>query len=379
MKRIVRNHNDFVDRPILKINLSFFADGAGGEKTELPTQKKRNEAREEGQVAMSPEIATAILYLVIFNALKSFAPYIFEKMQEAFHISMENSLKFENIYNLKYMADFIGFFFLKAISAALPMLLIALVVGVVCSVLQVGWKPTMKPLKPKLSKISPIAGLKRLFSFRVIMNLFKSIAKLIVIGYVIITKLSEEINIIPGIMNMTFMDSVMYIGNIVVELGVTVGGWFLAIAVIDYAYQKFKHEKDLKMTKYEVKQEYKQSEGDPQIKGKIRQRMQEASMRRMMQTVPTADVIITNPTHYAVAIQYDRFGIGAPQVVAKGVDHLAARIKAIAKENNVEIVENVQLARTLYATVDIGKEIPPELFQAVAEILAFVYKLKNKI
>lgn len=383
MKRIYlySGHNtDFIDKPMLKINLGFFAEeGQGGEKTEAPTQKKREKAREEGQVAMSPEIANAVLYLVIFNALKAFSPYILQKTQEVFYLSLDKSQKFDYIYDQKYMADFIGEMFLRAILTSMPMLCVALAVGVICSLLQVGWKPTTKPLMPKFSKLNPIKGIKKIFSFRAIVNLFKSLAKLFIIGYVIVEKLLKEMNVIPNLMNMTFMDSVAYVGNLAVDLGVAVGGWFLVIAVIDYAYQRFKHEKDLKMSKYELKQEYKQSEGDPQIKGKIRQRMQEAAMRRMMQDIPQADVIITNPTHFAVAIKYDRSGARAPIVVAKGVDHLAQRIKTIARENKIEIVENKPLARALYATVDIGKEIPQELYQAVAEVLAFVYKLKENI
>jgi len=365
--------------PTLKMRLSFFAEGAGGEKTEAPTPKRRKKAREEGQVAMSPEVGTAFLYIVIFTAIKSFMPSVFKNIQEVFYISLDKIQDFSKAPDVKYAVDLINFMFLRIIIIALPLLLVALVVGLICNFLQVGWNPTLKPMQPKFSKLNPIAGIKRMFSFRAIVNFLKSILKLGIIGYVIIDKLSKEMDSIPNIINLSLMDSVIYIGGIASDLGVTVGVWFLIIAALDFSYQKFKHEKDLKMSKYEIKQEYKESEGDPQIKGKIRRRMQEASMRRMMQAVPTADVIITNPTHYAVAISYDREGQKAPLVVAKGVDYVAQRIKEKAKEANIEIVENRELARALYSLVDIGKEIPPELYQAVAEILAFVYKLKNKI
>jgi flagellar biosynthetic protein FlhB len=260
---------------------------------------------------------------------------------------------------------------------AAPMLIVAVVVGVVSCLPQVGWHPTTKTLKPKFSKLNPINGIKRTFSGTAVMNFLKSLLKMTIIGMAIYSVLKDEIEALPGLVNLTLMEAVIYIGNLAVDLGITVGGWFILVAAIDYAYTKYKHESDLKMTKYEIKQEFKESEGDPQIKGKIRHKMQEASMRRMMQSVPEADVIITNPTHFAVAIKYDREGDMAPVVVAKGVDFLAIKIKDTAREHNIEIVENKPLARALYSSVDIGKEIPQELYQAVAEILAFVYRLRN--
>jgi flagellar biosynthetic protein FlhB len=180
-------------------------------------------------------------------------------------------------------------------------------------------------------------------------------------------------------MDMEIGIATAYIGNLVVDMGLTVGMVFILIAVLDYAYTRYKHNKELKMTKKEVKDEWKQTEGDPMVKSKIKQKMREVSMRRMMQAVPKADVIITNPTHYAVALSYDLQRAGAPIVVAKGVDFLAKRIRELAINNNIQIVENPALARTLYSEVGINEEIPAELYEAVAEILAYVFKLKNKI
>jgi flagellar biosynthetic protein FlhB len=179
-------------------------------------------------------------------------------------------------------------------------------------------------------------------------------------------------------MEMDLIQSMMYVGNIAVNMGIRIGLLFLLIAAADYPYQRYKLTKSLKMTKQEVKEEYKMVEGDPKVKAKIKQKMRQASLRRMMQEVPGADVIITNPTHYAVAIKYDKTVSIAPVVVAKGVDYMAKRIREKAVECNVEVVENKQLARTIYSTVDIGGEIPVELYQAVAEVLAFVYRLRNK-
>jgi flagellar biosynthetic protein FlhB len=190
--------------------------------------------------------------------------------------------------------------------------------------------------------------------------------------------IKKEINSIQLLLNMEVLQAIAYVGNLIIDIGLMVGMYFLFLALADFVYQKFDLKKNLKMTKQEVKEEYKNSEGNPEIKGKIKQRMREASMRRMMADIPKADVIITNPTHFAVAIRYDKDKAVAPTVIAKGADYLAQRIKEVARDNNVEIIENKYLARTLYATVDIGREIPEELYQAVAEVLAFVYNLKNK-
>ena len=207
----------------------------------------------------------------------------------------------------------------------------------------------------------------------------KSMVKLGVIGYVVYSYLKDRIGQIFLLYDITLNQAIGLIGETVIDLGIRVAAVYMVIAFLDYAYQKWKFREDMKMTKQEVKDEYKNQEGDPQIKGKQRQRMREASMRRMMQQLPEADVVITNPTHYAVAVKYDPDKYDAPYVLAKGENYLAQRIKDIAKENDIEIVENKPLARMLYANVEIGELIPPELYQAVAEVLAFVYHLKGKV
>jgi len=366
---------------LMKMNLSFFAkDGPGGEKTEDATPKKRKQARDEGQVALSPEIATAFTYIIVFSALTMLAPFMYSNLQALFFnafLMAETSVP--NMMDTRYAGSFVGGMLVRGVLLALPLMLIAMLVGFLSGYAQVGWNPSSKKMKLKFNKLNPISGLKRMFSFQSIMNFIKSLLKMIIIGLVIYTVLSGEISELPGLLNLTVMESVRHIGNLIVRLGMTVGIWFIAVAAIDYAYQRYKNEKEMRMTKYEIKQEYKQTEGDPHIKGKIRQKMQEASMRRMMQAVPEADVVITNPTHFAVAVKYDREGGSAPIVTAKGADFLAKKIKEKAIENNVQVVENKQLARALYATVDVGREIPPELYQAVAEILAYIYKLKNAV
>ena len=364
----------------MRMNLSFFKEGPGGEKTEQPTPKKRKQAADEGQVALSQEVAPAFTYIILFTALGMLAPGMFRSLQALFFhsfLTAENSTP--DMLDVRFAGSFIGGMLVQGILVALPLLLIAMLIGFLSAYAQVGWNPSSKKLKLKFNKLNPIEGLKRMFSFQAIMNFIKSFLKMIIIGLVIYTVLRNEISELPGLMNLTIMEAVRHVGGLIITLGITVGIWFIVVAAIDYAYQRYKNERDMKMTKYEVKQEYKQSEGDPHIKGKIRQKMQEASMRRMMQSIPDADVIITNPTHYAVAIKYDRDGASAPVVTAKGVDFLAQKIKEKAKEHGIETIENKPLARALYETVDIGREIPPELYQAVAEVLAYIYKLKKVV
>ena len=364
---------------LININLALFANDDGGEKTEKATSKKRTDARKEGQVAVSQEIGTALSLIFGFGSISIFAFHLFSGIRGVFNTSFIALERFTEIRDISYVVQLVGYMFGRTIFIAAPLLAIMLIVGISVNLLQVGWAPTTKTLRPKFSKINPISGFKKIFSMQAVVNLLKSLFKLGVIGIVIYTMLLGEVENVPMLMNMTLTDSFIYIGGLITQMGLTVGAWFIFIAAADIGYTRYKHEKDLRMSKQEVKEEYKQTEGNPQIKGKIKQKMREASMRRMMQDIPTADVVITNPTHYAVAVSYDREGTEAPKVVAKGVDHLAKRIRDVATENDVEIVENVQLARTLYSTVDIGHEIPPELFQAVAEVLAYVYKLKNII
>ncbi len=364
---------------LLKLNLQFFE----GEKTEEATSKKRSDARKEGQVAKSQEVATAFLFLTSFFILKMTAGSIITGLESIMTDTFELIKDFD-----EYMVDSTGdklvtsMFAIYAAKVALivgPVMLAIMAVGIVTNLMQVGWKPTSKVLQPKFSKLNPLKGIKRTFSIMAVVELLKSLVKLGIIGMIVFNTLKDEILIIPQTPFYSLPEAIIYYSNVAYSLGITVGFAYLGIALADYIFQKWKHNKDLKMSKQEVKDEYKQTEGNPEIKGKIRQKMREASMRRMMQDLPSADVIITNPTHFAVAIRYKHNQDMAPTVVAKGADHVAKKIREAAAENGIEIVENKPLARSLYASVEIGEQIPPELYQSVAEILAFVYKLKNKI
>lgn len=369
---------------VLKYDLQFFAkDGPGGEKTEEPTSKKLSDARKEGQVAKSREIANAFGLLALFLIMKIYVGSMGTKLIESFSGVYNQIPNVIQMYDSKVpvasITTLVKSMMLRMLLIIAPILLIGLLVAFVCDLVQVRWAPTTKPLRPKFNKLSPASGFKRIFSANSLMELAKSIIKILLICYVAYSFLKDRINEILLLYDIGLNQAIGLIGGIVTDLGIRIAAVYMVIAFADYAYQKWKFRKDMKMTKQEVKDEYKNQEGDPQVKGRQKQRMQEASRRRMMQHLPEADVVITNPTHYAVAIKYDPDQYDAPYVIAKGEDYLAQKIKEVAKENDVEIVENKPLARMLYANVDIGGLIPPELYQSVAEVLAFVYHLKGKV
>ncbi|MCI8922901.1 MAG: flagellar biosynthesis protein FlhB [Lachnospiraceae bacterium] len=367
----------------LKYDLQFFAkDGPGGEKTEEPTSKKLDDARKEGQVAKSKEIGNAFSLLALFLVMKLYLGTMGTRFIEVFSAVYQQIPDVSKMYNgglpVASLHVLIRGMMFQILVIMAPVLLIGVAIAIICDVAQVKWKPTTKPLQPKFSKLNPMKGFGRIFSPNSLVELLKSVLKLALIGYMVYSYLKDKISNIFLLYDITLNQAIGMIGEIVVDLGIRIAAIYMIIAFLDFGYQKWKFHEDMKMTKQEVKDEYKNQEGDPQIKGKQKQRMREASMRRMMQQLPEADVVITNPTHYAVAIKYDPEKYDAPYVLAKGENYLAQRIKDVAKENHIEIVENKPLARMLYANVDIGGLIPPELYQAVAEVLAFVYHLKGK-
>mgnify|MGYP002510594874 CR=1 FL=1 len=369
---------------MLEYNLQFFAkDGPGGEKTEEPTAKKLQDARQEGQVAKSKEITSAFELLAFFLLLYIWTEYmgkffvgnmrdIYSRIPE--YIKMYDGYIQVRTINLIFVQSMLRVLLIMA-----PFLLTGFVISFITNLVQVKWSPTTKPLKPKFNKLNPVSGFKRFFSPNSLVELVKSILKIGLIGYVVYSYLKKKMPPLYQFYDLSLNQGIMQVGTVVVNLGIRISLFYMIIALLDYIYQKLKFKKDMKMTKQEVKDEVKNQEGDPQIKSKQRQRMQEASRRRMMQQLPQADVVITNPTHYAVAIKYDQEVYDAPYVVAKGADYLAQKIKETAKEHHIEIVENKPLARMLYSNVDVGGLVPPELYQAVAEVLAFVYHLQGKV
>ncbi|WP_294488018.1 flagellar biosynthesis protein FlhB [Anaerosporobacter sp.] len=365
---------------LLRYNLQLFANDEGGEKTEDATPKKLKEAREEGQVAKSTELNTAVMLFALFLVLKIYIGSIGNQFIDVYEkIYGSITLVVEDDMSMNIIMSLLGYSIKTIILIALPIFLVGVVVGFLVDKVQIKWKVTTKPLKPKLSKLDPIKGFKKMFSKEKLVQLLFSLLKIILIGVLVYDTLKDQWGLILSLYDFSLFQAIGVIGSMVISLGMQISSVFLVIGFADLFYQRMKFKKDMKMSKKEVKDEWKNAEGDPHIKGKIKSKMLEASRRRMMSAIPNADVVITNPTHFAVALQYDRESGAAPVVVAKGADFMAQKIKDIAKENKVEIVENKPLARMLYFNVEIDQEIPQELYQMVAEILAYVYRIKNKI
>ncbi len=367
---------------LLRLNLQLFAkEGPGGEKTEPATDKKLDDARKEGQVAKSKELGQAFTLLALFIILKIWAGTIGHNFMNSFRINYSRMNEMTTLVNGQIsVKDFCRLLNINITQMALmvaPVFLAGFIIAIVVEIFQVKWKPTAKPLQPKFSKINPISGFKRIFSVEKLLDLLKSLIKILLLGYLAYSTIRGQFAVLFSLFDMELISAVKIIGDIAINLGLKISAFYIVIGFADYGYQKWKFSEDMKMTKQEVKDEWKNAEGDPAIKGRQRQRMQEASRRRMMQAVPSADVVITNPTHFAVAIKYDVTVFDAPYIVAKGEDFLAARIKERAAEAGVEIVENKPLARMLYYNVDLGSPIPPELYQTVAEILAVIYNARQ--
>lgn len=348
-----------------------------GEKTEKATPKKRREERKKGNVFLSKDAVTAVSLVVGFYSLKMFAPSIFSNTQTNLRKYIELAGTQEEVIMsdvTKIFTD-IALVFLKS---AMPMLLIAMLVAIVVTMFQTKMLFAPKAFAPKFSKLNPLNGIKKMFSLRAIVELIKSLIKIIILLYVVYSVLVDEVFSLHMLMDMTPMNALNKTGELIMDVATTSGIAFVFLAAADYMYQWWDFEKNMKMSKQEVKDEFKQIEGNPQIKGRQRNIQQQRARQRMMQNVPEADVVIRNPTHFAVALKFDRDKDRAPIVVAKGMDQLALRIVQVAEENDVYVTEDRPLARALYDAVEVGQEIPEEFYKAIAKILAFVYSLKEK-
>jgi len=353
------------------------AEQEGQEKTEVPTEKKRRESREEGQVAFSKELSSAALLAGIVLTLVATSPIILDAMRQLMSqifrdLAQRKEVSIDSIFTLS------GEILSIILPAFAPFATVIIFAGIFASVLQVGVMITFKAISPKFNKISPLTGLKRLFSSQSLADFLKSMAKLIIVGFVGYLTYIDKITELNGLSVSTPESILIYNFTVVAEVAGKIVLALVAIAIFDYFYQRWHHEQQLMMTKQEVKDETKQTEGDPQLKARIRQIQREMSNARMMQEVPKADAVIVNPTHFSVAILYDRDVMTAPEVIAKGADHLALRMRTVARENNVPILERPELARDLYANVEIGDDIPERFYKAIAEILAFVYRLRKR-
>lgn len=360
---------------ILKLAPVAFVFADNGDKTEEATPKKKSDARKKGQVAKSKEVSMTLTLICLTFVLMVFGDFVFNEMKNIMQIFLNNYLKPGITFNM--LKDVLIISLERIAIAFLPIAIPILIIGVCGNLIQTGFLFTKDPLKPNFAKLNPIEGFKKLFSVRSLAEMIKSISIISILLYVGYNFAVSNFNDVMIISNLSFnvLPSKLnkLVGKILFKFSLTMS----VISVMDYVFQYRQHKKDLKMSKQEIKEEFKQMEGDPQIKSKIRQKQREMAMRRMMQSVPDATVVITNPTHFAVALKYENDGKSAPKVVAKGADRVALKIKEIALENKVPIFENKMLARTIYDTVELENEIPQDLYQAVAEILALVYKLKK--
>jgi len=346
------------------------------ERTEPATPRKREESRKKGQVARSMEINSALVFLTALLVIRFWGPRMLDSVggitRECFSAFPTGDLLPPHVTR-----GFAALAWQTAI-VVVPIMAAVMIVGFVSNAAQVGLIVSWEALSPDLNKINPITGLSRLFSVRSWVELAKSVAKVAVVGYIIYAFLRSEYPTVIGLVGVDYIQVGATLGSLCMKLLWRASLALIVIAILDYGFQRHQHEKNLRMTREEVKEEYKRTEGDPTTRSRIRQKQRAMARMRMMQAVPTADAVITNPTHLAIALKYDPDKMNAPLVVAKGARKIAERIKEIARRHGVPIVENVTLAQAIYKSAEVGDEIPATLYRAVAEILAFIYKMNNK-
>jgi flagellar biosynthetic protein FlhB len=347
------------------------------ERTEEPTQKRREDVRKKGQVARSAELSSVALLFACFVSLYFLSPWIYSQLAGLSISHFRNlasiQINLGNIYSYS-----LGWFwdFGKILA---PLFLILIVVGVLANVAQVGISFTGEPLTPKLNRIGFATGFSRIFSKKSLFNLAKDSIKVIIIAYIAYVTINSELKNFVTLSDQSTGQILNLAAKVTFKVGLRTALALLVLAVLDYAFQKWEFEKGLKMTRQEIKEEYKELEGDPLIKARVRRAQKEMSKKRMLKEVPQADVVVTNPTELAVALKYDSEKMSAPKVIAKGERLIAKKIKEMARQYKIPILENKPLAQALFKTVEIGMEIPANLYKAVAEVLAYVYKLKGKI
>lgn len=345
-------------------------------KTEPATPRRRDEARRRGQVVKSVELNSAFILLAVLLLIRYSGGTLF------YHLKTHTTFIFQNLHtieisfsNLQAYGIVTMVFTAKLLA---PVLGLALAVGLVVNFFQAGFVLSGHPLIPDLNRINPFQGFTRLISTRAFVELIKSFLKIFIVGYASYSVIKAEMHNFIPMMDQGIFQSSAYVALLAYKIGLRVTLILLFLALFDYGYQRFEFEKSIRMTRQEVKDEYKQMEGDPLLRSRIRQRMREIARRRMLADVPKADVVITNPVHVAVALTYDTETMKAPSLLAKGERLIAEKIKEIARENSIPIVENPPLAQSIFKSCEVGQEIPPDLYQAVAEILAYVYSLNRK-
>lgn len=353
-----------------RIDLQLFADP---DRTEPATPRRRRRAREEGNVPQSRELGSSITFLIVSSTLFLLLPALTSSLKTT--VSEFLSVPDHMLRDFPDLWTYLGNV-RNTLLFAFALLFAAAVGGVVVGMLQTRFLFAPKALKFDINRVNPVEGMKRIFSIRSVMELLKSILKVVIVGYVGFTVLRKAWNVLTLMPQMEVTESMGIIKSLGFELAVKMGILLIILGVIDYFYQRWEYERNIRMTKREVKEEYKDIEGSPEVKRKQRERMIQLMRQRMMQEVPKADVVITNPVHFAVALKYDSQTMAAPRVVAKGKDLVAQRIKQIAEENGIPVVRNPSLARMLFYSVEVGEEIPERFYRVVAEVLAYVYSMR---
>lgn len=345
-------------------------------KTEQPTGKKLADARRKGNVPQTKEIPSVLILSGSMGVLFFGAAWMLDRlvvvMRSTYQRAGGLTMAPETMHTLFWEV------FVQGITLLAPLMLMVITAGVAGNVVQFGFLLTGEKLTPSVAKLNPVSGIKRLFSLRSLVELAKSIIKLLIIGGVAFAVFQRYMDQIPSLMQLPVGTILAFIGRVSFQICFFVCIALFLMAMLDFTYTRWQHKEDLKMTKQEVRDEQKQAEGDPKVKARIRSVQREMAKKRMMESVPGATVVITNPTHLAIALKYEK-GMPAPVVIAKGAGFIAQKIKAIASENDVPLVENKPLARAMFKAVEIGDAIPAELYQAVAEVLAYVYRLKGLV
>lgn len=352
------------------------ADENDDEKTEEPSQYRIDESRKKGEVAVSKELSSVVLMSGSLLTLIVCGVFVYEQFTE--YIDWLYRLDFKHIYEAKKFQDVVMTTAWTLVKCVGPFFAASACLGFLSTFIQIGFLYSPEILEAKFERLNPIQGFQRLFTMKSVVEAIKGIFKFTVIIVITYNVMKNNIGSFLGFLHADAAQSIGFGKYLMVKLGFSVLLGLGVIALMDFAWEKWSYRKKMMMTKQQVKEESKEKDGNPEIKNRIRTIQRQMAQKRMMNDVKKADVIVTNPTHISVALKYDGDGMVAPAVMAKGADHLALRIREIAKENNIPIVENIMLARTLYKTVKVGHGVPRTLYKAVAEILAFVYKLKRK-
>lgn len=350
-------------------------DTPTGERTEEATAKRRADFRKKGQVAQSKEVQTAAMFTTLLLFWIFYAPHFWHDLTKIISSIWDRSCEYA--ITPSALMQLIIFLFKNMAVLMIPLFLVTMATGFLATFLQIGWLFTTQPLTPDIGKLNPIKGMARFVSKRSIVEIIKSLAKVMLIAWVAFRTVQGEFDDALVLVDMTLIQIFQFLGKTATLIMMKVCGIMIFLAALDYGFVRWEMEDKMKMTKQEQKEELKDTEGDPHIKSKIRSIQHQMARSRMMAAVPEADVVITNPTRIAVAVKYDNATMDAPIILAKGQELVAAKIRELARENNIPLVENPPVARLLHSKVEIGQTIPEELFKAVAEILAYVYSLKN--